>query len=76
MPCHVLFAHMKTLFACPGFSAKFRTWLVDLDEFDAARGVLANEIAFLIADVPTDDDEEEMYKDAAAGASADRASAP
>ena len=49
---------MKTLFTRPEFSAKFRTWLVDPEEFDAAREVLANEIGFLVVDVPTEDDEE------------------
>ena len=59
---------MKTLFTRPEFSAKFRTWLVDPEEFDAARGVLANEIGFVIVDVPTEEDEED---DGGAGAAAD-----
>ena len=58
MPCHASFAQLKTLFTRPEFSAKFRTWLVDPEEFDAAREVLANEIGFLVVDVPTEDDEE------------------
>ena len=58
---------MKTLFTRAEFSAKFRTWLVDPEEFDAARDVLANEIGFLIVDVPTEDDEED---DGGAGAAA------
>ena len=67
MPCHASFAQIKTLFTRAGFSAKFRTWLVDPEEFGAARDVLANEIGFLIADVPTEDDEED---DGGAGAAA------
>ena len=31
---------MKTLFTRAEFSAKLRTWLVDPEEFDAARDVL------------------------------------
>ena len=58
---------MKTLFTRAEFSAKFRTWLVGPEEFDAARDVLANEIGFLIVDVPTEDDEED---DGGAGAAA------
>ena len=59
---------MKTLFTRPEFSAKFRTWLVDPEEFDAARDVLANEIGFLIVDVPTEEDEEDNESAGAAAA--------
>ena len=59
---------MNTLFTRAEFSAKFRTWLVDPEEFDAARDVLANEINFLIADVPTEEGEEDNESAGAAAA--------
>ena len=59
---------MKTLFTRAEFSAKLRTWLVDLEEFDAARDVLENEIGFLIVDVPTDEDENDNETAGAAAA--------
>ena len=68
MLCHASFAQIKTLFTRAEFPAKFRTWLVDPEEFDAARDVLANEIGFLIVDVPTEDDEENNESACAAAA--------
>ena len=68
MLCHASFAQIKTLFTRAEFSAKFRTWLVDPEEFGAARDVLANEIGFLIVDVPTKDDEEDNESAGAAAA--------
>ena len=59
---------MKTLFTRAEFSAKLRTWLVDPEEFDAARDVLENEIGFLIVDVPTDEDDENDNETAGAAA--------
>ena len=59
---------MKTLFTRAEFSAKFCTLLVDPEEFDAARDVLANEIGFLIVDVPTEEDEEDNESAGAAAA--------
>ena len=41
---------------------------MDPEEFDAARDVLANEIGFLIVDVPTEEDEDDNEGAGAAAA--------